>query len=70
VSDLEVEMAKSPVEPPPQLVDALHTHFEEAHLVELAAAIAGENYRSRFNRVFAVRPVGSCEGSLCVLPER
>jgi len=70
VIDLAVEMAKSPVEPPPQLVDGLRQHFDEAQLVELAAAIAWENYRSRFNRVLGVRPVGFCEGSFCALAER
>ncbi len=70
VIDLAVEMAKSPVEPPRQLLDELRRHFDEAQLVELAAAIAWENYRSRFNRVFGVRPVGFCEGSFCALPER
>ncbi len=70
VIDLAVEMAKSPVELPRQLLDELRRHFDEAQLVELAAAIAWENYRSRFNRVFGVRPVGFCEGSFCALPER
>jgi hypothetical protein len=36
--------------------------------VELAAAIAWENYRARFNRVFGVRPVGFSDGAACVLP--
>jgi alkylhydroperoxidase family enzyme len=30
----------------------LRRHFNEAQLVELATAIAWENYRGRFNRVF------------------
>ena len=29
-------------------------HFDEAQLVALAAAVAMENYRARFNRVFQV----------------
>ena len=70
VIDLAVEMAKSPVEPPPRLVGELRRHFDEAQLAEMAAAIAWENYRSRFNRVFGVQPVGFCEGSFCALPER
>jgi alkylhydroperoxidase family enzyme len=70
VIDIAVEMVKSPVEPPPQLLDEQRRHFDEAQLVELAAAIAWENYRSRFNRVFGVRPVGFCKGSFCALPER
>jgi alkylhydroperoxidase family enzyme len=63
VIDLAVEMTKIPVELPPELSNELRRHFNEAQLVELAAAIAWENYRARFNRVFGVRPVG------CLLPE-
>ena len=48
----------------------LRQRFDEAQLVELAAAIAWKNYRARFNRVFGVRPVGFCEGAFCALPER
>jgi alkylhydroperoxidase family enzyme len=68
--DLAVEMAKVPVEPPPELLNELRRCFDEAQLVELAAAIAWENYRARFNRVFGARPVGFCEGAFCALPER
>ena len=68
--DLAVEMAKVPVEPPPEFLNELRRCFDEAQLVELAAAIAWENYRARFNRVFGVRPVGFCEGAFCALPER
>jgi hypothetical protein len=38
--------------------------------VELAASIAWENYRARFNRVFGVRSSGFSEGAFCALPER
>jgi alkylhydroperoxidase family enzyme len=69
VIDLAVEMAKIPVELPPKLMEKLRKHFDEAQLVELAAAIAWENYRARFNRVFGVRSVGFSEGSFCTLPE-
>jgi len=68
--DLAVEMAKVPVEPPRELLNELLRYFDETQLVELAAAISWENYRSRFNRVFGVRPVGFCEGASCALPER
>jgi alkylhydroperoxidase family enzyme len=69
VIDLAVEMARVPVEVPPELIDKLHNRFDEPQLVELAAATAWENYRARFNRVFGVRPVGFCEGDFCALPE-
>lgn len=70
VIDLAVELARTPVEMPPALLEDLHHHFDEAQLVELCAAIAWENYRARFNRVFGVRPVGFSEGAHCILPER
>jgi alkylhydroperoxidase family enzyme len=69
VIELAVEMAGIPVEIPPELLEKLRQHFDEAQLVELAAAIAWENYRARFNRVFGVRPVGFSEGAYCPLPE-
>lgn len=67
--ELAVEMAGLPVEPPPELLERLRRHFDETQLVELAAAIAWENYRARFNRVFGVQPVGFSEGTFCTLPE-
>jgi alkylhydroperoxidase family enzyme len=70
VVDLAVEMAKTPADVPRDLVDRLRQHFDEAQLVELAAAIAWEHYRARFNRVFGIRSAGFSEGAFCVLPER
>ena len=70
VVDLAVQMSRIPVEVPPGLVERLRKRFDEAQLVELAAAIAWENYRARFNRVFRISPVGFCEGGFCALPER
>ncbi len=47
----------------------LHEHFDHAQLVELAATIAWEHYRARFNRVFGVRSSGFSEGASCAVPE-
>ena len=69
VLDLAVEVARTPVEVPPDLLKRLNRRFSEAQLVELAAAAAWENYRARFNRVFGVRPAGFSEGGVCALPE-
>ncbi|MGI8911402.1 MAG: carboxymuconolactone decarboxylase family protein [Rubrobacteraceae bacterium] len=69
VMDLAVEMARTSVEVPPDLLERLNRRFSETQLVELAAAIAWENYRARFNRVFGVRPAGFSEGAFCALPE-
>jgi alkylhydroperoxidase family enzyme len=68
--DLAVEMTKQRVGVPEELLDRLREHFDETQLVELAAGIAWENYRARFNRVFGVQPVGFSEGAFCALPER
>jgi alkylhydroperoxidase family enzyme len=69
VLDLAVEMAKTPVEVPEDLLARLRERFEKDQLVEIAARIAWENYRARFNRVFGVRPVGFSAGGFCALPE-
>lgn len=70
VLDLAVTMTKEPVEVSDALGVELRRYFDESQLVELAAVIAWENYRARFNRVFGVQAVGFSEGSVCVLPER
>jgi alkylhydroperoxidase family enzyme len=38
----------------------LRQHFSDEELVELAAVIALENFRSKFNPVFGVEPNGFC----------
>ena len=48
-----------------QVTDAffarLRTEFSDGELVELAAAIALENFRSKFNPVFAIESGESCD---------
>lgn len=68
VVDLAVAMTSDPVDVPSSLLDQLRGFLDEGQLVELAAAIAWENYRARFNRVFGVRPVGFAADAACVLP--
>ena len=70
VLDLAVEMAKAPVEVPPELMTRLRERFSEAQLVELTAAIAWEGYRARFNHTLGVEAVGFSRGAACALPER
>jgi len=70
VLDLAVAMTRAPADVPRGLVESLGKYFDETQLVELAAAIAWENYRSRFNRAFDVQAVGYSEGAACALPER
>lgn len=68
--DLAVAMTATPADVPRTLLEDLSAHFDEAQLVELAAAIAWENHRARFNRAFDVQAVGYSEGTACALPER
>lgn len=58
VLDLAVAMATTPADVPADVVDRLRRRLDVGQLVELTAAIAWENYRARFNRVFGVEPVG------------
>ncbi|HLI74382.1 MAG TPA: carboxymuconolactone decarboxylase family protein [Acidimicrobiales bacterium] len=48
----------TPVVVPDELVQRLHEHFSEAQIVELAAWVALENYRSRFNAGLGLRSQG------------
>jgi alkylhydroperoxidase family enzyme len=70
VLDLAVAMAQAPATVPRELYARLRERFDEAQLVELVGAIAWENWRARFNRVFDVQPAGFSEGAFCALPER
>ena len=70
VLDYAVAMARTPVDVPQALFDALRVCFSEAQLVELTAAIAWENYRARFNRPFLIGPSDFSAGAFCPLPER
>lgn len=67
--DLAVAMARTPTEIPSRLTERLRAHFDETQLVEIAAVIAWEHYRARFNRVFDVPSSGFTEGAFCALPE-
>jgi alkylhydroperoxidase family enzyme len=51
-------MTQTPVDVSDQAFAAAQKFFDEAQLVELAAAVAGENYRVRFNRAFGVESLG------------
>jgi alkylhydroperoxidase family enzyme len=55
---------------PPTVTDELFArvqqHYAEAELVELAAIVAQENFRSRFNTTFRIES----QGQYCPLPTR
>src|SRR5919201_3619390 len=47
-------MTGTPADVPDDVFAEARQHFSDAQLVELAATIAMENYRARFNRAFLV----------------
>lgn len=47
------------------LVDGLKKYFSEAQIVELTAAIAMENFRSKFNPALGIEAQG-----FCMVPKR
>lgn len=61
-------MAGTPAVIPDGLFASLRDRFEPDQIVELASALAWENYRARFNRVFDVEAEGFSEGAFCPLP--
>jgi len=68
--DLATAMSQTPPTVDSACFANARKHFDEAELVELCAAIAWENYRSRFNRAFDLPADDFTEGSFCVLPVR
>lgn len=57
---------QAPVQVSDELFARLQAHYSEAELVELAAIVALENFRSRFNRVFHIE----ANGLYCPLSKR
>ncbi len=51
----------TPAEVSSDLADRLHRHFSDAEIVELAAWVALENFRSRFNAGLGLRSQGFAE---------
>ena len=51
-------LAATPANVSDELFAELRRHFSEEQLMELAASAAQENYRARWNRVFAVESDG------------
>ncbi|HEY6972566.1 MAG TPA: hypothetical protein VJA94_25375 [Candidatus Angelobacter sp.] len=58
VLELTDAMTATPARVTPELRERLQKRFSTAQLVELGAAIAWENYRSRSNRVFGFESEG------------
>lgn len=56
--ELAEAMTETPQRVTDELFDRLREHYSEAEIVEMAAVIALENFRSRFNRCFSVEAHG------------
>lgn len=63
--ELAEAMTATPVDVPEPLFRALERELGHAGLVELAANIAWENYRARFNHAFGAESEGFSEGAFC-----
>ncbi|HEX8952688.1 MAG TPA: hypothetical protein VF997_07155 [Polyangia bacterium] len=68
--ELSEAMTATPVEVPEALFRALERELGAAGLVELAATIAWENHRARFNHTFGAESEGYTEGAFCAIPAR
>ncbi len=55
---LAEEMTHTPAEVSDATFAEVRQHFSDVQLVDLAATVAIENYRARFNRAFAVESQG------------
>jgi AhpD family alkylhydroperoxidase len=64
------EMSQTNVDISDELFAKLHEHLDDEQLVELTAAIAIENFRSRFNNALEIPSAGFSDGQYCPLPER
>ncbi len=67
---LAVGLTKTPASVNDGVFADLRREFTEPQLVELAIAIAWENHRARFNRVFEIPADGFSAGQFCPLPEK
>lgn len=61
-------LTATPSHVPDELFAELEKHFNRAQLVELASAIAWENYRARFNHAFGAHSEGL--SAICPIPPR
>ncbi len=62
-----VALTQTPADVPEELFNSLREHFDPQQMVELAAAIAWENFRARFNRGFGIDAEGFTEGAACAV---
>jgi alkylhydroperoxidase family enzyme len=68
--ELADAMTATPVDVPEPLFRTLERELGADGLVELAATIAWENYRARFNHTFGAESEGYADGAACAIPAR
>jgi alkylhydroperoxidase family enzyme len=60
-----VALTRTPAEVPQELFNSLREQCNPQQMVELATAIAWENWRARFNRGCGIEAEGFAEGPAC-----
>ena len=70
VLELADTLTTAPTDVSDEMFARLRATFSERQIVELASAIAWENYRARMNRVFDVGSEDYAAGAFCPLPLR
>ncbi len=63
------EMTLTPAAVSDEAFAALREHLSERQIIELAAGVAWENFRARFNRALGVQAAHFSQGQFCALPE-
>lgn len=61
-------LTRTPANVSEELFKSLREHFNPQQMVELATAIAWENFRARFNRGFGIEAEGFTDGAVCPVP--
>lgn len=69
ILDLATAMTANGAQVSESLFSELQRTFDAPQIVEITAAIAWENYRSRFNRARGIEAQGFSAGSYCAAPE-
>jgi AhpD family alkylhydroperoxidase len=68
VLEFATAMTETPAQSPHRVFEALREKLGDQGMVELAAAIAWENFRARMNHALGIQPQGFSEGAVCALP--
>lgn len=67
---LAAALSRTPAEVGDEVYAEARRWLSGAQMIELAGAVAWENFRARFNRAFAVEAEGFSRGAFCARAER